>query len=90
MSSSGLSSISASSCDDKVHDLVSCRFHTIVLLLVINLAFLLPYIVQMMEIHYCGVLLSYMWYTKRLLLFPCSYYGSAEMLSSLNPPSSLR
>ena len=46
MSSLGLSGISASSCNDKGHDPVSCRFCTIVLLVVTDLAFLLPYTVR--------------------------------------------
>jgi hypothetical protein len=43
MNSLGLSGISASSCNGKDRDLVSCKFFTIILLLVTDLAFLLPY-----------------------------------------------
>jgi hypothetical protein len=41
----------------------------------------------MLEISSYGVLLSYMWYTKRLLFFPYLCYGLARMLSSSYPPS---
>ena len=44
----------------------------------------------MLGIHSCGVLSSCMWCTKQLLVCPCSYSGSAEMLSSSNPPSVLQ
>jgi hypothetical protein len=43
MNSLELSGISASSCSDKGHDLVSFIFRTIVLLVVMDLAYLLPY-----------------------------------------------
>jgi hypothetical protein len=83
----GLSGISASSCSDKGRDLVSCRFCTIVLLVVMDLAYLLPYTTRTLGIHSCGVLPSCMWCTKWLLVFPCSYSGSAEMLDSSIPQS---
>jgi hypothetical protein len=87
MNSLELSGISTSLCSDKGRDLVSCIFHTITLLLVADLAYLLPYTARMLGIHSCGVLLSYMRCTKQLLVCPCSYSGSAEMLDSSNPPS---
>jgi hypothetical protein len=87
MNSLGLSGTSASSCSDKGRDSIFCRFHTIVLPVVMDLAYLLPYTVQMLGICYCGVLPSYILYTKRLLICPCSYSGSIEMLDSSNPPS---
>jgi hypothetical protein len=90
MISSGLSSISASSCSDKGRDPVSCRFLTTILLLVVDLAFLLPYTARTLGIRSHGVLSSYMWYTKWLLIYPCSYSGSAETLSSSSPPSVLQ
>jgi hypothetical protein len=76
MKSLELSGIYASSCSDTDRDLVSFIFHTIILLLVMDLAFLLPYIAQTLDIHSCGVLPSSTWYTKWLLVFPCSYSGS--------------
>jgi hypothetical protein len=85
--SSELSGISASSCSDKVRDLVSCIFHTIILPVVVDLEYLLPYTTRMLGIRSCGVLLSCMWCTKRVLVFPYSYSGSFEMLDSSNPPS---
>jgi hypothetical protein len=87
MNSLGLSSISTSLCRDKGRDLVFCRFHTIVLPVVMDLAYLLPYTARTLGIRSCGVLTSCIWYTKWLLVCPCSYSGSAEMLDSLNPPS---
>jgi hypothetical protein len=90
MNSLGLSGISTSSCSDKDRDPVSCIFCTMVLLLVMDLAFLLPYTVRMLDIPSCGVLSSYMWYTKRLLISPCSYSGSTETLDYSSPPLVLR
>jgi hypothetical protein len=90
MSSLGLSGISASSCSDKGRDPVSCRFRTIFILLVADLAFLLPYTARMLDIHTCGVLPSCMWYTKQLLVCPYSYSGLAGTLSSSNIPSTLQ
>jgi hypothetical protein len=77
---------STSSCSDKGCGLVSCIFHTIILLVVAGLACLFPYTARMLDIHSCGVLPSCMWCTKRLLIFPCSYSGSTETLGSLDPP----
>jgi hypothetical protein len=90
MNSLGLSGISTSLGSDMDRGLVSCRFCTIVLLLVTNLALLLPYIAQMLDIHSYGVLPSYMWYTKQLLVCPYFCSGLARTLSYSNPPSSLR
>ena len=90
MNSLGLFGISASSCNDKGCDSIFCKFRTIILLLVMDLAFMLPYNVQMSDICSCGVLPSCMWYTKHLLVFPYSYSGLVEMLSSSSPPSTLR
>ena len=90
MNSLELSGISASSCNDKGRDPVSTIFHTIVLLLLMDLAFKLPYTVRMLDICSCGVLPSCMWCTKRLLVCPCSYFGSTEMLGSSNPLSILQ
>ena len=61
---------------------VSYRSRTIVFLLVMDLAFLLPCTMGMLDICSYGVLLSYMWYTKWLLfcLYPCS--SLFKMLSS--------
>jgi hypothetical protein len=42
----------------------------------------------MLGTHSCGVLLSYMWYTKQLIFSPYSFFGSVEMLNSSDPPSS--
>jgi hypothetical protein len=44
----------------------------------------------MLDIRSYGVLLSYMWYTKRILFCPCSCSGLVGMLSSSNPPSTPR
>jgi hypothetical protein len=41
----------------------------------------------MLGIHSYGVLLFYMWYTKRLLFCPYLCSGLAKMLSYSNPPS---
>jgi hypothetical protein len=89
MNSLGLSGISASSCSDKGRDPVSCIFHTIILPVVVGLAYLSPYTARMLGIRSYGVLPSCRWCTKWLLVCPCSYSGSAEMLSSSNPPSAL-
>jgi hypothetical protein len=56
MNSLGLSGISASSCSDKGRDPVSYRFRTIILPLVMDLAFLLPYTARTLDIRSCGVL----------------------------------
>jgi hypothetical protein len=39
----------------------------------------------MLDIRFFGVLLSSMWYTKQILICPCSYYGLVEMLDSSSP-----
>jgi hypothetical protein len=90
MNSLGLSGISTSLGSDMNHGFVFYRFHTIVLLLVIDLASLRPCTVQMSDIHFCGVLPPHMWYIKQLLI--CTYFcfGLAQMLNYSNPPSSLR
>jgi hypothetical protein len=44
----------------------------------------------MLEIRSYGVLLSYMWYTKRLPFCPCSCSGLVGMLISSDPPSAPR
>jgi hypothetical protein len=87
MSSSVLSGTSASLGSGMDHDLVFYRSHTIVLLLAMDLAFLLPCTAQMLDIRSHGVLLSYMWYTKRLLFCPYPCFGLARKLSSSDPPS---
>jgi hypothetical protein len=87
MNSLELSGIYASLCSDKGHDPVSCIFITIILPVLVDLAYMLPYTSQMLVIHYFGVLPSYMWCTKQLLVCPCSYSGSTEMLDSSNHPS---
>jgi hypothetical protein len=90
MNSLGLSGISASSGRDRGHDLVSYKLHTMALLWVMGLEFLLPYTVRMLDICSCGVLLSCMCYTKELLVCPYSYSGSTEMLNSSSPHSTLQ
>jgi hypothetical protein len=90
MNSLELSDTSTSSCSDKVHDSVSFIFCTIILPVVEGLAYMFPYTVRMLGIHSCGVLPSCMWCTKRLLVCPCSYSGSAKMLYSSIPPSILQ
>jgi hypothetical protein len=72
------------------HDHVSYISHTIVPLLLMDLEFLLPCTARMLDIRSYGFLLSYMWYTKRLLFFPCYSSGLAGILSFLDPPSSPR
>jgi hypothetical protein len=69
------------------HAHVSYRSHTIVLLLTTGLAFLLPCTTRMLEIFSYGVLMSYMWYTKRLIFCPYLCSGLARMLISSDPPS---
>jgi hypothetical protein len=44
----------------------------------------------MLDIRFCGVLLSCMWYTKRLLICPYFCSGLAETLSSSYLPSAPR
>jgi hypothetical protein len=44
----------------------------------------------MLDIRSYGVLMSYMWYTKRILFCICSCSSLARMLISLDPPSSSR
>jgi hypothetical protein len=44
----------------------------------------------MFDIHSYGVLFSYMWYTKWLLICPYFCFGSAGTLSSSDPPSTPR
>jgi hypothetical protein len=56
----GLSSISASLGSDRGRDPISYRLHTMVLLWVTSLAFMLPYIVRMLDICSCGGLSSCM------------------------------
>jgi hypothetical protein len=90
MNSLGLSGISTSLGSDMVCGSVSYRFRTIVLLLVADLTFLLSYTVKMLDIHSCGVLPSCMWYTKRLLVYPCFCFVLDGTLSSSNPLSVLR
>ena len=80
MNSLGLFGIFASSFSDKSSDPFSYIFRTITLLLVEDLAYLLPYTTRMLGIRSCGVLLSYMWYTKQLLFCPYSCFGLIEML----------
>jgi hypothetical protein len=87
MNSLGLSGIFSSPCSDKGCDWVSYIFRTIILPVVVGLAYLFPYTMQMMAIRSCGVLLFCMWCTKRLLVYPCSYSGSTKMLYTSNPPS---
>jgi hypothetical protein len=41
----------------------------------------------MLDIRSYGVLMSYMWYTKRLLFCPYLCSGLVGMLSSSDPPS---
>jgi hypothetical protein len=69
---------------------VSYRFRTIVILLVMDLAFLFPCTARMLDIRSYGVLLSCMWYTKRLLV--CPYFSSSLVgtLICLDPPSTPR
>ena len=63
---------------------------TMVLLLEKNVLLMLPCTAQKLDICSCGVLLSCMWYTKQLLICPYFFSGLAGMLSSSNPPSTLR
>jgi hypothetical protein len=52
-----------------------------------DFSFLLPYTTRMLDIRSCGVLLSCMWYTSRILLCPYFCFGLDGTLSSSNPPS---
>jgi hypothetical protein len=70
---------------DHAHAFYKSR--TRVLLLAMDLAFLLPYTVRTLGIISCGVLQSYMRYTKQILSCPFPYYYLVEMLDSLDPPS---
>jgi len=90
MNALGLFGTSASLGSDKDHDLVSQIFLTIVLLLAMGLASRLPCTVRMLDIHFCGVCPSSMWYTKQILLSPYFCFSLAGTLSYLNPPSALR
>jgi hypothetical protein len=69
------------------HVPVSYRFHTTVLMFAIGLAFLLPCTARMLEIHFYGILMSYMWYTKQILFCPYLCSGLAKMLIYSYPPS---
>jgi hypothetical protein len=69
------------------HAPVSYRSHAIVLMSAKGLAVLLPCTARMLGTHSCGVLLSYMWYTKQLLFCPYPCSGLVEMSNSLDPPS---
>jgi hypothetical protein len=90
MNSLGLSGISTSLGSDMNRGLVSYRSHTIVLLLVMDLGFLLPCTVRMLDIHSYGFLSSCMRYTKWILVCPYFCSGLARMLISSNLPSTLR
>jgi hypothetical protein len=81
MRSLGLSGTSASLGSDMDHGLVSYIFHTIVLLLVTYLAFWLPCTTRMLDIRSYGVLMSCMWYTKQILVYPYFCSGLAGTLS---------
>jgi hypothetical protein len=87
MKSLGLFGISTSLSNDMDPGLVSYKFLTIVLLLVMDLAFLLPYTARMLYICSCGILLSCLWYTKQILVCPYFCSGLTGMLISSNPPS---
>jgi hypothetical protein len=69
------------------HALVSYTSHNIVILMAKGLVGLFPCTARMLGIHYCGVLLFCMQYTKQLLFCPYPYSGLVEMLSSSYPPS---
>ena len=69
------------------HAIVSYISHTIVLLMAKGLAVMLPCTTRMLDIRSYGVLLSYIWYTKRLLFCPYLCSGLAGMLISSIPPS---
>jgi hypothetical protein len=70
------------------HAPISYRSHTIVIMLEKGLAVLFPCTTRTLGIHPYGVLLSYMWYTKRLLSCPYPCSGLVEMLTSSDIPSS--
>jgi hypothetical protein len=90
MKSLELSSIFTSLGSDMDCGPLSYRFCTIVLLFVKNFPSMLPYTTRMLDICSYGVLMSCMWYTKRILVYSYFCSGLAGTLSSSNPPSSLR
>jgi len=89
MYSSILFDTSTSGENDKDHAHVFFKSHTMVLLKLKSLAYLLQYIAKIMDTHYCDVLLSYTLYTKHLLFSPFLCYDSTIMLSSPDLASSL-
>jgi hypothetical protein len=86
MNSYALYCILASLDSDMDHAPMSYISHTIFLLMEKGLVVLFPCTTRMLGIHSCGVLLSYMWYTKQLLFCPYSCSGLIEMLYSSGPP----
>ena len=86
MNSYALSGISTSLDSDMDHALMSYISHTIVRLMVKGLAVLFQCTMQMLGICSCGVLLSYMWYTKQILFCPYSCSVLIEMLDSSGIP----
>jgi hypothetical protein len=84
-----LSDTSASWDNDRDHAHVFCISHTMVLLKIKDLAYLLLYTAQIMDTHSYDDLLSCIMYTKHLLFSPYLYSDSTEMLSSSDLVSAL-
>jgi hypothetical protein len=68
--------------NDNDHSHVLCISHTMVLLKIKDLAYLLLYTTQIMDTHSYDDLLSFIEYTRHLLFSPYLYFDSTEMLSS--------
>jgi hypothetical protein len=84
-----LSDTSASGVSDKDHAHVFFKSHTMVLLKIKGLAYLLQYTAQIMDNHSCDGLLSCTLYTRHLLFYPSIYSDSTGMLSYSDLDSSL-
>jgi hypothetical protein len=86
MKSLALSGIFASLDSDMDHAPMYYKSHTIFLLMAKGLVVSLPCTARTLGICSCGVLVSYMWYTKQILFCPYSCSGLIEMLDSLVIP----
>jgi hypothetical protein len=80
-----LSYTSASLDNNMYHSHVSCKYHTMVILLERGLEPLPPSTMQRLDIHYYDVLMSCIMYTKKLLSSISPYFGLIEMLDSSDP-----
>jgi hypothetical protein len=89
MCSSVLYDISMLGGNDKDHSYMFCESHTMVLLKLKGLGYLLQYTSKIMDIHSCDDLVSCTLYTRHLLFSHFLCFDSTIMLSSSNISSSL-